>query len=294
MTASDPLPALVVQAPLKNPGPAPRRPVPAWLTSLLAFLVIWQAASILAGRNAAGAHTVPSLVDIAGATKLLGNYWPGGFGLERTAAGAELTWKAAILAFFYNSGLTILRTEVGLFFGVVSGIVLAAAVSWSPFLRKTLTFPAHIARMLPLLALVPLFNLWLGNTETAVLLFVGIVGFCVMFAAALGAIGAVPGYYVDYARSLGVGRLRVYLTVVLPAAQPRINVGIQLAHGFAWSAVIAAEFLGMQFGLGRIVLMAQEFNQFSLLALAGFITVGWAVASSAVLTRILKLLVRWI
>jgi sulfonate transport system permease protein len=274
---------------------APRPwPLPAWLTSLVAFLILWEGASVLAGRNAAGANTVPSLPDIIGATKLLGNYWPGGFGLERTAAGAELTWKAAILAFFYNSGLTILRTEIGLLLGVVSGVAMAAAVSWSPFLRKTLTFPAHIARMLPLLALVPLFNLWLGNTETAVLLFVGLVGFCVMFAATLGAIGAVPSYYVDYARSLGVGPARVYLTVVLPAAQPRMNVGIQLAHGFAWSAVIAAEFLGMQFGLGRIVLMAQEFNQFSLLALAGFITVGWAVATSALLTRVLNLLTRWI
>lgn len=294
MTVSEPLRAVVLPSLSSDRRAIRRWPLPAWLTSLLAFLVIWEVASVLAGRNAARAHTVPSLLDIIGATKLLGNYWPGGFGLQRTAAGEALTWKAAILAFFYNSGLTILRTEVGLLFGVVSGTALAAAVSWSPFLRKTLTFPAHIARMLPLLALVPLFNLWLGNTEASVLIFVAIVGFCVMFAATLGAIGAVPPYYVDYARSLGVGRLRLYLTVVLPAAQPRINVGIQLAHGFAWSAVIAAEFLGMQFGLGRIVLMAQEFNQFSLLALAGFITVGWAVASSALLTRLLKLLTRWI
>lgn len=292
--ASELLRAAVTSPSQSDPKISRRWHIPAWLTSLLAFLLLWQAASVLAGRGAAGVHTVPSLLDIAGATKLLGNYWPGGFGLERTAAGEELTWEAAILAFFYNSGLTILRAEVGLLLGVVLGIALAAAVSWSSFLRKTLTFPAHIARMLPLLALVPLFNLWFGNTEIAVLTFVGLVGFCVIFAATLGAIGAVPPFYVDYARSLGVGRLRVYFTVVLPAAQPRINVGIQLAHGFAWSGVIAAEFLGMQFGLGRIVLMAQEFNQFSLLALAGFITVGWAVTCSALLTRVLRLMTRWI
>lgn len=292
--ASELLRAAVTSPSQSDPKISRRWHIPAWLTSLLAFLLLWQAASVLAGRGAAGVHSVPSLLDIAGATKLLGNYWPGGFGLERTSAGEELTWEAAILAFFYNSGLTILRAEVGLLLGVVLGIALAAAVSWSSFLRKTLTFPAHIARMLPLLALVPLFNLWFGNTEIAVLTFVGLVGFCVIFAATLGAIGAVPPFYVDYARSLGVGRLRVYFTVVLPAAQPRINVGIQLAHGFAWSGVIAAEFLGMQFGLGRIVLMAQEFNQFSLLALAGFITVGWAVTCSALLTRVLRLMTRWI
>ena len=294
MSASEGLPTEIA-LPLQDSELGRRRwPVPAWLTTLVVFLILWQAASELAGLNAAGINMVPSLPDLAGATKLLGNYWPGGFGLQRTAAGEALTWKAAILAFIYNSGLTILRTEIGLLSGVVAGVVLAAAVSWSPFLRRTLTFPAHIARMLPLLALVPLFNLWLGDTEPAVLLFVGIVGFCVMFAATLGALGAVPLYYVQFAQSLGLGRLRLYLTVILPAAQPRINVGVQLAHGFAWSAVIAAEFLGMQFGLGRIVLMAREFNQFNLLALAGFITVGWATASSALLTRFLKLMTRWI
>jgi ABC-type nitrate/sulfonate/bicarbonate transport system permease component len=106
--------------------------------------------------------------------------------------------------------------------------------------------------MLPLLALVPLFNLWFGNTETAAILFVGLVTFCVIFAVALSAIANVPEYFVQYAGSLGASPIRTYWAVILPAALRRILVGVLLAHGFAWGAVIAAEFLGMQFGIGRV------------------------------------------
>ena len=72
-----------------------------------------------------------------------------------------------VLAFFYNAGLTYFRFLGGFLLGIVAGIGLAVAVSWSSVLRRMMILPAHLARMLPLLALVPLFNLWLGNTETA-------------------------------------------------------------------------------------------------------------------------------
>jgi ABC-type nitrate/sulfonate/bicarbonate transport system permease component len=268
-------------------------PAPTWVINTVVLLAMWQIASLLAGRTMAGAHMVPSLPDIAVASKLLGNYWPGGLGLMRTAEGADLTWRAALYAFFYNSGLTLFRVFVGFALGILLGVGLAAAVSWSTVLRKAMVFPAHIARMLPLLALVPLFNLWLGDTETAAVLFVALVTFCVIFATALAAIAAVPDYFMLYGASLGAGRAWIYWSIVLPAAMPRIAVGILLAHGFAWGGGIAAEFLGMQYGIGRIVLMAQQFNQFNLLAVAAFITVGLSVGSYALLSYLFRSLIRW-
>jgi sulfonate transport system permease protein len=269
----------------------PRAPM--WVVNAAILLALWQIASWLAGRTAGGAHMVPSLYDIATASKLLGNYWPGGLGLERTSTGAPLTWRAAFYALFYNSGLTLFRLFGGFVLGIFVGVGLAAAVSWSRPLRRTLIFPAHLARMLPLLALVPLFNLWFGNTETAAILFVGLVTFCVIFAVALSAIANVPEYFVQYAGSMGASPLRTYWSVILPAALPRILVGVLLAHGFAWGAVIAAEFLGMQYGIGRIALMSQQFNQFNLLAVAAFITVALSVTTYALLSRLCGSIIRW-
>jgi sulfonate transport system permease protein len=270
-----------------------RRWLPKWLLSAGAFLLLWQAASLLAGSNSAGAHTVPSLTDILGSFTLLANYWPGWLGVPSTSVGGEPTWTGAILGFVFNSILTTLRTFGGLMLGVLASVGLAVAVSWSDVLRKTMSFSAHLARMLPLLALVPLFDLWFGNSEGSAVLFVGFVTFCVTFATTLGAIGTVPAYYEQYARSLGASRIRVYLTVILPAALPRINNGIVLGLGFSWGAVIAAEFLGLQYGLGRIVLLAEQFNQFSLLALVAFIVVAYAVISNVLIAKLLNCLTGW-
>jgi sulfonate transport system permease protein len=270
-----------------------RRLLPKWLLSAAAFLLLWQAASLLAGRNSAGAHTVPSLPDILGSFTLLANYWPGWLGVPSTSVGGEPTWIGAILGLVFNSILTTLRTFGGLMLGVLVSVGLAVAVSWSDVLRKTMSFSAHLARMLPLLALVPLFDLWFGNSEGGAVLFVGFVTFCVTFATTLGAIGTVPAYYEQYARSLGASRLRVYLTVIVPAALPRINNGIVLGLGFSWGAVIAAEFLGLQYGLGRVVLLAEQFNQFSLLALVAFIVVAYAVISNVLMAKLLNCLTGW-
>lgn len=261
--------------------------------SAVAFLVLWEVASLSAGRNQAGTHTVPSLLDIGCSFALLANYWPGWLGVPATSTGGDPTWIGAILGFGFNSILTTLRTFGGLVLGVVASVTLAVAVSWSDLLRKTFSFCAHLARMLPLLALVPLFDLWFGNSESGAVLFVGFVTFCVTFATTLGAIGTVPSYYEQYARSLGAGRLRAYLTVILPAALPRINNGIVLGLGFSWGAVIAAEFLGLQYGLGRVALLAEQFNQFSLLALVAFILVAYAAISNVLVAKLLNRLTRW-
>jgi len=269
------------------------RYVPRWVLVSIGLLAAWQLISLAAGKTYAGANMVPSPADVVGAAKLFGNYWPGGLGLERTATGAELTWAHAGLALLYNTALTLFRLFSGFVLGILLGAGLAAAVSWSPAIRQMVAFPAHLARMLPLLALVPLFNLWWGNTEMSAILFVGLVTFCAMFASAVNAIGKVPRDLPNYARSLGARPARVYFRVILPAAMPRINVGIRVAHGFAWGGVVAAEFLGLQYGLGRIVMMAQDFNQFSLLSAAAIAIVCLAVLTSVLLANLLHKLTRW-
>jgi ABC-type nitrate/sulfonate/bicarbonate transport system ATPase subunit len=106
-------PLLAPKAESATARPRPRLPrAPVWIANTAILLALWQIASWLAGRTAAGAHMVPSLYDIATASKLLGNYWPGGLGLERTPTGAPLTWLAAFYALFYNSIIRASRSFV--------------------------------------------------------------------------------------------------------------------------------------------------------------------------------------
>jgi sulfonate transport system permease protein len=267
---------------------------PLTVASILLLLAAWQAASLLAGTDlGSGGARVPAPLEVIDSVKLLGNYWQGGLGVGAPDTGAPLTWTAALLALGYNSLLTTLRLLAGYALGVAAGTGLAVVVCWSRLARELLALPAHFARMLPLLAIIPLFALWFGDRLLGVVLFVALSVFVTVFAIALNAIGNVPGYLAEYARSLGASGARTYLTVIVPAAVPSIRAGLGLALGLGWSAVIAAEFLGQQHGLGTVAVYAQSYGNTALLAVVAAVVVVYAAASYVLLGRLLTFVTRW-
>jgi ABC-type nitrate/sulfonate/bicarbonate transport system permease component len=147
--------------------------------------------------------------------------------------------------------------------------------------------------MLPLLAIIPLFALGFGDRLMGVTLFVALSVFVTVFAIFANAIGSVPHYFEEYARSLGASRVRSYLTVIVPAALPTAKTAFTLALGLGWSAVIAAELLGQQKGLGTVAVYAQSYGNTALLAVVAFVTVLYAAASYTLLLRALTLFTRW-
>ena len=107
------------------------------------------------------------------------------------------------------------------------------------------------------------------------------------------ALANVPSHYVEYARSLGAGRTRAYLSVVLPAGLPALRGGVLLALGFGWSMAIAAEFLGQDVGLGNIIVHAQEFGQTNTIAVVGVFVMVYGALSYRLGAWIFDYLVRW-
>ena len=125
------------------------------------------------------------------------------------------------------------------------------------------------------------------------ILFVGFTSFALVFPIALNSIGNVPGYYSQYARSLGASSRRTYFEVVLPAGLPPIRSGVMLALGFGWSSAIAAEYITAQYGLGHIVKNAEFFARTGLLGMVAFITLILAAISFALAGRLMAWATRW-
>jgi sulfonate transport system permease protein len=262
--------------------------------SVVGLIVLWHVVALLAGRTSVTHQRfVPTIVDLVHAFNSLAFYWRGGLGVTAPADGGAVTFQAAVLSLVSNSLATIARLLAGLALGIVIAGVLAALISWSTLLRRMLLLPAHAARMLPLLAMSPVFGIWFGKSERGAVLFVAFATFAIIFVVTLTAIGNVPGYYEQYARSLGAGRLRAYLTAVLPAAVPALRGGIMLTLGFGWSMVIAAEFIGQDTGVGNIVNRAQNFGRTETLAVLGVFIVCYAWASYKLASKGFDRLVRW-
>lgn len=272
-----------------RPGAVPRMTV----ASFVLVLGLWLLASALAGQDAAHQRFVPGPIDLVNSFKRFANYWPGGLGVASTELGGSVTTSTVVLGWGYNTLLTVAHTVAGVALGTVVSLLFAIAVSWSRYIRRAASIPAHVGRLLPLLAMTALFALWFGDSHLGYVLFVAFTSFALVFPIALGAIANVPGYYAQWANSLGANRARTYFEVVLPAALPPIRSGVLLAVGFGWSAAIAAEYVSAQYGLGHIVKNAEYFGRTGLLGLIAFETLVLAALSLFFADRAMRWATRW-
>lgn len=269
-----------------------RRIHPLAVLSFLAIIAVWQSASIILGETV-GYKRVPGLEDVFGSFIEYAGYWQGGLGAESTRTGAESTNWGAVLGLGHNTFLTMLRTIAGYTIGVIVGIGLGFLIAWSKIARGLLTFPAHLARMMPLLAMIPLFALWFGDSQLGVLTFIAFAVGILLFAITINAIGNVPLHYWQYARSLGASPLRTYARVVFPAAFPQLRGGLLLAVAFSWSAALAAEFLGQQVGLGHVLQSALYYASTDVVALTGLVVIIFAAATYLAANKTLAWMTRW-
>jgi sulfonate transport system permease protein len=268
----------------------------AWLWrlgSVAAMIVIWEVLSLLLGKSSSGTKYIPGIVDTARAFKAFAGYWPGGLGAGNTLNGAPATAWGAVLGLIYNTGVSLLRVLIGYVGGVVVGVGLALLVSWSRAARQIIILPAYFARMAPLLAMLPLFGLWFGDSEFGVYVFTAFAVAVLLFMVTLTAVGGVPPTYHHYAASLGASDRRIYATVVIPSIMPELSVGLLMAVPFAWSAVLASEILGGTYGLGRILNFALQYAATNTIAATGLVVVVIAAVSYYTLRRLMRWLTRW-
>ena len=156
--------------------------------SFLSVLVIWEVvARTLGTSKATGASILPDITTTLSAFVTYSNYWAGGLGAGDTRMGFDETLWGATLGLTYNLGAMLLRLVNGLAIGLVLGVGIGFLVSWSGLVRSVLAFPVHFLRMMPLLALIPLFAMWFRDKNTGSILFIAIAVFVLMFAATLNA-----------------------------------------------------------------------------------------------------------
>jgi sulfonate transport system permease protein len=262
--------------------------------SLVLMLALWQLASVLIGEGQSGMRLVPGIGDVVSSYMVFADYWPGGLGAEQTVRGAEPSVWGATLGLGYNVAISLSRFAVGFILGAMVGIGAGLLVSWSSIARCTVSFPAHFLRMMPLLAMLPLFGLWFGSSEMGTYMFTAFAVAVLLFVLTVAAVNNVPRIYSDSATSLGASRARIYLSVIVPSITPNLKVGILLAVPFAWSAVLAAEVIGKQYGLGRILNFALLYAATDVVAVTTLAVVIVAGCTHLVLVKVLNHLTRWV
>jgi ABC-type nitrate/sulfonate/bicarbonate transport system permease component len=91
------------------------------------------------------------------------------------------------------------------------------------------------------IAILPLAILWFGTGTPASLFIVAYASFFPLIVNTIAGVKRVDRRLVQAAQTMGVGRWTILRTIVLPGALPQIGVGMRIALGVAWTAIIAAE-----------------------------------------------------
>jgi ABC-type nitrate/sulfonate/bicarbonate transport system permease component len=265
------------------------------LATIVALILGWEIAAWFSPKTMlAQTPLVPAFEQIFGSSLLgMADYWKFQFWAPITSMGGEQTYRGAFLALAYHSFLTFVRLALGLSIGGVLGVGFGLAISWSSVLRRAAYLPLAIFRMIPLLAMIPLFQFWVGTNSAGVVAFVAVGTGAVFLVGTINAVANVPGRSIEYARTLGANRLVVYWRVVAPAILPELFSSVLLTLGLAWSAVIAGEYVGIDSGLGRILTFAQFMSQTGRMALVAILLLVYASLSYFLCNKISKRMLAW-
>jgi len=161
-----------------------------------------------------------------------------------------------------KDGTLILHIAVSLqrtFQGLICAIALAVPLGfvlggWFPRFTRFLSPLLKLFGQINAFSLFPLFVLFFGIGELAK--FSIIFWSClwpILFTTIAG-VQEVDPLFIKLARSMGSGRLILFVKVLLPGALPSIFTGVRIGATVAFLMLIAAEMIGASSGLGWLVL----------------------------------------
>lgn len=161
-----------------------------------------------------------------------------------------------------NALLTSLsRAALGFLLGTAIAVAAAVLVALTRVGDAVIDPPLQILRTLPLLGLVPLFIIWFGVGEWPKILLVALgVSIPLYVNLVLGIRSIDPDLY-ELADALDFSARARFAHIIIPGAAPGALVGLRQALGFSWLALIVAEQIAADAGLGFLINNARDFLQ---------------------------------
>lgn len=187
----------------------------------------------------------------------------------------------------YQLRVSLLRSVVGFAIGGGVGLVLGLVSGLSLLGEELVDAPMQMLRMVPFLALVPLFILWLGIDETPKIALIALATVYPVYLNTSTGVRHVDKKVVEAARIFGLSRSRLSRQVILPLALPQIFTGIRFSLGISILALVAAEQINASAGIGHLMLNAQNYNELNVVFVCVLLYVVFGIAAD-VLVRIFE------
>ncbi|MBB6731805.1 ABC transporter permease [Cohnella zeiphila] len=232
-----------------------------WFTLPLLWvlaLVVWQLAALWYGPE-----IIPGPVDT----------WRGA--RELLADGSLIRYIG--ISFYRVLVGWALGSLVAIPIGLVIGKVGAVRMFAEPFL--------NFIRFIPPIAFITLFLVWFGIGEESKIALILYATLFIVVMNTLTGVLSIEDDKIRSARSMGASEWQILVHVVIPATTPYIFTGIRLAMGTSYMAIIGAEMIAANEGVGFLIWNSRLFFRTDWifvglisLGLMGFVTdrlVGW-------------------
>jgi sulfonate transport system permease protein len=159
------------------------------------------------------------------------------------------------------------RAAIGLAIGGSIGLVLGVLTGFSRLAEAIVDRNIQIVRAIPFLAILPLVMVWFGVGESGRYFLVALGTLFPIYLNTVLGIRQVDPKLLEMGRVIGLPRLRLVRTVILPGALPSVLLGVRLALTNAWLALVIAETVGAPAGIGFMATNAREFLQTDVIVL---------------------------
>lgn len=203
-------------------------------------------------------------------------------------------FKLAVTGSLLNDlGVSLLRAVAGFAIGATVGATLGILVGFSRIAEAAIDRSVQMIRAIPFLAALPLVIVWLGVGEAEKIFLVALgVTFPIYINTVLG-IRQVDPKLLELGRVQGLNSLQLIRRIILPGALPSILTGVRYALATAWLALVVAETIGAQSGIGFLAMDAREFLRTDVIVLTIVIYALIGVAADAIARFLEQRLLAW-
>ncbi len=218
---------------LKNPV---LRGVLPYLVCIGGFLLVWQALSLILGTG-----RLPGPINVI--TDTWDPYINQPF-FDNGGTSKGLGWQILI---------SLQRVALGYGLAAIVGIAIGGLLGLNRFIGKGFDPVIQVLRTVPPLAWFPISLMVFQNANTSAIFVIFITAIWPIIINTAVGIREIPEDYTNVSRVLRLRKSEYIKNIVIPATIPYVFTGLRIAVGLAWLAIVAAEMLKADGGIGYFI-----------------------------------------
>ena len=185
------------------------------------------------------------------------------------------------------------RVAGGLLIGTLVGTGLALVAGLFRIGEDIVDAPVQMLRTVPFVGLIPLFIIWFGIGETPKIAIITLGVTFPLYLNVYAGIRGVDAQLIEAGESLGLSRWGLVRHVILPGALPGALTGLRYSLGIAWLALVFAEQVNADSGIGFLMVQARDFLRTDVIVVCLIVYAFLGLLADFIVRSLERLLLQW-